>query len=315
MIGSMPLVSFCMSTYKRPELLHKQLSNLLLQEYRHFEIIVSDNDPEGSAKSVVENINDSRILYFSNEVNLGMINSFNKSIERSNGEFIVMITDDDPINTDFLSVMHSLYIKFPFYSIYAGFERVNKPESGIEFFTKDNFLEEILDPSKTKNLLWSSALIRKEDAIVAGMLPNYGSPHLSDHAFIALTGSINGAIVLNKMFSSLSSHDSNFSKLNFQHYVAGCKGFYSTILNSFAFNANNKNQANIVEKHLSTWFIGTMFNLKRYYTISKNDRERLDEINNCCKEILRFGFMKKVRIRYYAKNFIFQIKRYLRVLK
>ena len=82
-----PWVSFCMSTFKRPALLKTQLSSLLQQTLKDFEIVVSDNDPDSSAREVVSEFNDNRVKYFSNKENLGMINSFNKSIERSLGEF------------------------------------------------------------------------------------------------------------------------------------------------------------------------------------------------------------------------------------
>src|SRR5688572_27167051 len=104
-----PWVSFCMSTYKRPELLKKQIDCILNQKFTDFNIIISDNDPLGSGKIAVESFNDSRIDYAVNDSNLGMVKSFNKSISRSQSEFIVMITDDDPVYPEMLMELHDLY--------------------------------------------------------------------------------------------------------------------------------------------------------------------------------------------------------------
>ena len=104
-----PWVSFCMSTYKRPELLKTQLSTILKQTFTDFEIVVSDNDPDCSARNTVSGFQDIRLQYFSNVENLGMIKSFNKSIERSSADFIVMVTDDDPVDIDFLQTFYNLY--------------------------------------------------------------------------------------------------------------------------------------------------------------------------------------------------------------
>ena len=49
-----PLISFCIATYKRPQLLDSTIKAILKQDYQNLEIIVSDYDPQGSARAVVE---------------------------------------------------------------------------------------------------------------------------------------------------------------------------------------------------------------------------------------------------------------------
>ena len=84
-VTEIPWVSFCMSTYKRPGLLKTQLSSILQQTFSNFEVVISDNDPDCSARDTVSSFQDIRLQYFSNIENLGMIKSFNKSIERARG--------------------------------------------------------------------------------------------------------------------------------------------------------------------------------------------------------------------------------------
>src|SRR6187402_2207739 len=110
-----PLVSFCMTTYKRPALLKKTLSQLQGQVFRDFEVVISDNDPDASAGPVIRELQDGRFKYYHNEENLGMVKSFNRSIARSTGTFIVMITDDDPVYPDMLRTLFDLYRQFPGY--------------------------------------------------------------------------------------------------------------------------------------------------------------------------------------------------------
>ena len=132
-----PLVSFCFTTYKRPEILSGQLKLLLKQTYSDFFIVISDNDPESSAKKTIEQFNDSRIQYYSNGENLGIMKSFNKSIERSVTEYIVMITDDDPLEINFLEEIILLIKNSPGYSMYCGF-LIGK-ELQIEIIDKNEF--------------------------------------------------------------------------------------------------------------------------------------------------------------------------------
>ncbi|HEY0433082.1 MAG TPA: glycosyltransferase, partial [Chitinophagaceae bacterium] len=89
--STQPWASFCMSTYKRPQFLRKQLDSLLRQTFPGFQIIISDNDPEASGQGVVDAFNDARIIYQCNGENLGMVKSFNRSLQRAQSEFVVMI--------------------------------------------------------------------------------------------------------------------------------------------------------------------------------------------------------------------------------
>lgn len=314
MTAKIPWVSFCISTYKRPEILYNQLLLLSQQIFTDFEVIVSDNDPEASARIVIENMKDPRFRYFHNDENLGMIKSFNKSIERSSAAFIVMVTDDDPVSIDFLQTCYQLYQSYPDYSIYCGFNRHGKKVGAVEIINKEDFLIEILDPSKTSDILWSSAVVRKEDAYTAGLIPDYGSPHLADHAFIALAGSCKGGVVKNKMFSSLSSHDSNFSKFNFQYYISACAGFYATMLSGLKNHTKPDIYKRVISKHLGKWFIAFVFTLKKYYTLSKNYAVA-NTVDDCAVKILEFSFMKKFKLKYLIKNKIFAVKKTVGLLK
>jgi glycosyltransferase involved in cell wall biosynthesis len=305
-----PWVSFCMSTYRRPEFLRKQLLLLLTQTFTDFEIVISDNDPVSSAEKIVYELNDRRIRYFKNGNNIGMINSFNKSIERSRGDFIVMVTDDDPVVPEFLCEMRDLVEQDNRYALYGGFVISGIAHGEKKIIPANIFIQEILDPSKTKWMLWSSCMIRR-DKLAIKKIPDYESPHLADHAMIALAGSYGGGMIFNKKFSSLTSHESNFSKFNFDCYVQGCKGFYDVFRN----NAPSVRNLEIVRKHLFYWFIANFFNLKRYYSVSVPDAKMLKEVNECAKQILEFDFMRGVIFKYRMKNITFKLKKAFGLLK
>lgn len=305
-----PFVSFCMSTYKRPGFLEKQLSSILQQTYPDFEVIISDNDIEKSALAIVNSFNDKRLKYFNNGVNIGMIKSFNRSIDEAVGLFVVMITDDDPVEIDFIERVKKLNENYPGYSIYAGFERINKPYNQIEIIKKDDFLIEILDYKKTKSFLWSSCIINRGDLLKVGKLPDYNSPHLFDHAMLVMVGSVNGAVIINKVFSYYALHETNYSKTNFDSYFSGCIGFYN-LMNKQCSQMSNRNKCEeIVLKHISDWFITNIFSLKKYYYLNNSKFPSMQlEIDYLAKRILSLDFMRKVKTRFILKNSIFQLKK------
>ena len=49
-MSNTPLVSFCMSTYKRGEILYETLLSIKRQTYTNFEVIISDNDVDAAGK-------------------------------------------------------------------------------------------------------------------------------------------------------------------------------------------------------------------------------------------------------------------------
>lgn len=292
--------------------MQKQITLLLQQTFTDFEIIISDNDPDASGKDVVESFNDHRVKYYHNDVNLGMIKSFNKSIERSLADYIVMVTDDDPVDIIFLSEMYKLYKANPGYSLYGGFERAGTKPGNIEIIDASAFAGEILNPQKTRNLLWSSCVLEKASVIKIGKIPDYGSPHLADHALLCLTGNEKGGVVINKMFSTLTSHNSNFSKLHLEYYYIACEGFYNAMTNGLAKNETSKKQISL---HLKNWFIVNVFNLKKYYTVTNPGRDKIAIIDDFADKILKLVFMRNFKTRYFFKQLIFKIKLTMGVLK
>jgi glycosyltransferase involved in cell wall biosynthesis len=313
-VQTAPWVSFCISTYKRPSFLRQQLTDLLAQTDPGFHIVISDNDPEGSAADIASSFNDARIKYFKNDENLGMIRSFNKSIERAVTEYIVMVTDDDPVENNFLEHFHKLINGFPGYSLYGGFIRYEKMAGDIETIGEEEFLREILDPAKTITIFWSGCVLRRSVVLEIGKLPLYDGVHLTDHAMLAMTGSIAGGVVVNSMYSHMTFHENNFSKTRLDLYVHAAKGFYETMTNFIKERNKPASDKRIIVKHLDKWFISNSFNLKKYYTLKK-DTDMLKKIDEFSEAIIAYPFMRTTRIKYRLKNFIFYFKDKFHLLK
>lgn len=307
--STIPFVSFCMSTYKRPELLKQQLELILKQSFRDFEIVISDNDPDCSARNVIHEISDSRLKYFSNVENIGMLKSFNISIERSRAENIIMITDDDPVVPEMLENFKRVMEAYPGYGIYIGCSRVGKKEAAVEVFDNQNFLFQLLNPKLTNNLLWSSCVLKREVLLSIGGMPDYGSPHLADHAMMGLCGKNNGGVIINKMYSQLTSHDSNFSKSNIDLYYVACKEFYELISRSFKKDFYIKNGEDALHMHLEMWFITNFFALRKYFTFISKNNFVINQIDLESSKILKLPFMKTTRTKFFFKLIIFNLKK------
>src|SRR5207237_5122140 len=119
---------------------------------------------------------------------------------------------------------------------------------------------------------WLMWLLKREVALKVGGMSDYGSPHLTDHALLAMCSRFGGGVFFNKMYSELFIHDKNFSKSNFELYYIACKGFYKLITDNFEPTVYNKGGMDALKQHLEEWFISNSFNLMKYFTYENYNR-------------------------------------------
>ncbi|MBS1606191.1 MAG: glycosyltransferase family 2 protein, partial [Bacteroidetes bacterium] len=214
-----PWISFCMSTYKRAGILKRTLELFSRQTFANWELVISDNDPDRSAEPVVAAAGDHRLRYFANGTNLGMIGSFNKSFQRSRGQFVVFITDDDPVYPHMVQTLYDLHLKYPGYTIYAGGHdtvftgllqaRMAKANVGTnsslaqwdlaveKTFDAPEFCRAFLDGTIGGSMLWSVCAVKRDVVVAIDGLPDYGTPQMCDIGFLLLSGARGGAAYVN----------------------------------------------------------------------------------------------------------------------
>jgi succinoglycan biosynthesis protein ExoM len=106
------LISICVATYKREQLLRKLLESLLVQvipENISVEVIIVDNDPVETARTVAEEYfakSDITFKYFTQpEKNISLTR--NKAVKEAKGEYIAFIDDDEIADKDWLKNLYS----------------------------------------------------------------------------------------------------------------------------------------------------------------------------------------------------------------
>lgn len=308
----MPWISFCIATYKRPVFLETQLGHIEKQTFKDFEVIVSDNDPDRSAKQIVEKF-DKRFKYFPNEENVGMVNSFNLSIKRSSGDYIIMITDDDYfVGVDRLDSFRAVFDKIPNQSIYIHCLRNGKSVNDIEVSTADDFAYQLLNPKITRDFLWSDSILRGDVVKQIGGIPNFGSPHLADHALLAYCGKDNGGVFINQSPLKMNGHENNFSKRNLDTYFYACSGFYGFMKANFTSSQLSKEE-DVLDLHLSHWAVVSLTSLRAYYMKMKFKKE-IGDIDALASKIYGLDFMKKHKKDYEIKSVLFYLTNLKKVM-
>jgi glycosyltransferase involved in cell wall biosynthesis len=100
----MPKVSICIPTYKRPDLLQISVNSCLAQTFQDFEIVISDDSPDTRTAELIPGLSANQpIRYVHNVPGLGQAKNVNQLFHLAQGEFLVLLHDDDFLMPDALS--------------------------------------------------------------------------------------------------------------------------------------------------------------------------------------------------------------------
>lgn len=89
-------ISVLMPFFNNEKYLDDAIESILQQTYSNFEfVIINDGSTDSSDKIVKKYLKDKRIRYFINTENLGLVESLNKGITLSKGEYIARMDGDD----------------------------------------------------------------------------------------------------------------------------------------------------------------------------------------------------------------------------
>lgn len=84
-----------MPAYNAGNFIEQAVQSVLDQTYENFELIIINDGSTDNSKAVIESFDDSRIKYFENGENSGIVFSRNKGLKLAQGEYIGMLDADD----------------------------------------------------------------------------------------------------------------------------------------------------------------------------------------------------------------------------
>jgi glycosyltransferase involved in cell wall biosynthesis len=100
------LISICIPTYKRADLLVCAVESCLKQTYRNVEILISDDSPDDcSEKAILHWIESNKVRYYRNSPALKQAGNVNQLFDLAQGQYLVLLHDDDLLLSDALAKM------------------------------------------------------------------------------------------------------------------------------------------------------------------------------------------------------------------
>lgn len=110
-----PFISICIPAYKRVDYLKRLLDSIVIQQFRDFEVVLTDDSPDGTVSELCKQYSARMNLrYFKNDPVLGTPENWNEGIRQAKGEWIKIMHDDDWFTNDrALTSFHEQTLKHP----------------------------------------------------------------------------------------------------------------------------------------------------------------------------------------------------------
>ena len=267
----------------------------------------------------MKEINDPRIQYECNGENLGMVKSFNRSLFNAITEYVVMITDDDPIFPEMLETLYSLTKTYPGYGMYYGGCDIkcmnpevarssrlkvgtnsclaNLPIGTIRTFDGKDFPLAYFNGEIGGHILWSTGIVKREIAIEIGGMPDFGAPYNTDFGYIVLSGSRQGAVLLNTSLGCQVVHGQNygFTEADFEKFYITPQAFYNSIITNLPAEVDLNKLKKPLQTFIARWVVEYAVAIKKFMRERKISQRNFDIYAN---KIFKIPYIKKWKLKY-----------------
>lgn len=322
----LPLVSFCISTYKRPGFIKSTIETILAQKYKDIEIVISEDDSDNTCEEVVKSFKSKKIIYYKNITHLGMVKSFNKAFSLSHGDFVTIMADDDPPTKDMLETFEKVFKKYPKAKAFWGasfvnittkkIEKINRLKVGfnslisknrkyanVEVLKPKEFFKDFFTQQIFPHYLWNASLISRSLFKNNKPVPEYNSAHFSDYAYLLKVADKTNFVIINKEMASFTLHEQNYGrgKDTISEYKKGVVGF-DKIASNLARKYNcQKEYEEFLANYVSMFLINRFEHFKTH-KIKVSSKDLLIVYSDLSKSI---RFLKKGE-----KNLNFKLNNY-----
>lgn len=200
------LVSFCIPTYNRAEIVRCCVTRILEYKGNEIEVVVVDNDSPDSTEETLGSINDQRLAYYKNEINLGAAANIVETIKRANGSWVFTLSDEDIVTKETvfmlvnkLSIINPSNVsvilgnirteKGMYYSYFNGTSYVHYRYSNAEYEKGDEAISSLgFHHRYLSGILVAKRSIDKDDLLDYSVEQQGISPHMTIYTKACLKG-------------------------------------------------------------------------------------------------------------------------------
>jgi len=158
-----PFFSILIATYNRPTYIGKCLESVLSNDFKDFEIIISDDHSQkiDEIKAKIQPyLKFSNVNFIYQPQNLGFHENYNYLIDKANGKFLILVDDDDKLKHDSLRKLKECIDKDADYDLYGfGYEVIDENDDFYCSYCPSKRFEISLEkPKFVRSLFFSDVL-------------------------------------------------------------------------------------------------------------------------------------------------------------
>lgn len=222
----MSKVTIAIPTYNRSNFIAKSITSAINQTFTDIEILIIDNNSSDNTKKVVKSFKDKRIRYIKNDINIGMMNNWNKCIKMAKGKYVMILGDDDILLPNFVEESLKIFSKYK--NIGFTFSHINKMDEkgkilskwGYKFFKNGLIHGENYIKTTINNLCCmtnsSSVLINKKVFEMVGYFESPFARNTFDlNMWIKIANRFN-VYFIEKILSNYRIHKNQISELHWR---------------------------------------------------------------------------------------------------
>lgn len=99
-----PLLSIIIPTHNRSQYAIPCIKSILNYVHGHYEVIVHDTSTNKDLSQFAQSITDKKLRYYHCEEQLSMTDNHNRAFRYAQGQFLILIGDDDTVNPEILKI-------------------------------------------------------------------------------------------------------------------------------------------------------------------------------------------------------------------
>lgn len=214
------LVSVLLPTYNGANRIKEAITSVINQTYTNWELLVLDDGSKDNTEQIVKEqaLNDTRIKYIKNEVNLGIQKTLNKGLQESKGEYTARIDDDDIwVDADKLKVqVEFLNTNCDYVLIGTGVIVVNEASKELFRYLVPETDQEIRNKILGKNCFVHSSVLFKKDSSLkfGGYDESTATRHIEDYDLWLKLGTVGKFANLPSFGVKFTLRDGSLSSTN-----------------------------------------------------------------------------------------------------
>lgn len=242
-----------MPYYNNRDVIKRSIDSIICQEYNQFELIIINDGSKEEITDIIDNYNDNRIIYFSQE-NMGVSGARNRGIKESKYNWICFLDSDDTWEPDHLKEMKRLIKKYESIKFFAtGYKRIGNttfissdclPSWYPDDFISNNLLEEVI---RFGELIHTNSVCFSKDLISACGLFKEGVS-IGEDTDLWYRIAMKNPIVISKRITSVYHRDASYLTKESSANIEWPFMYRNNLMEDVSIPIENKVSMNIIVK-------------------------------------------------------------------